>query len=147
VILDTKLRLPLRSRLAATAHDWPTLALAGPDASAARQSELEAAGVQVARVPTGPGGSVDINAALRLLAARGLTRVFSEGGPSVARTLIGEGLADEIVLFTSPKPLARAGVRALDEDSRAAIANPSRYRIIEDAMAGVDRMRIFERAA
>ena len=35
--------------------------------------------------------------ALRALGARGVTRVFSEGGPRVAARLIALGLADEVV--------------------------------------------------
>ena len=66
--------------------------------------------------------------ALRALAARGVTRVFSEGGPRVAARLIALGLADEVALITAEKPLGRAGVPALDPEARAALLDQSRYR-------------------
>ena len=66
--------------------------------------------------------------ALRALSVRGITRVFSEGGPQVAARLIALGLADEVALITADKPLGRPGVAALDPDARAALLDGSRYR-------------------
>jgi diaminohydroxyphosphoribosylaminopyrimidine deaminase / 5-amino-6-(5-phosphoribosylamino)uracil reductase len=83
--------------------------------------------------------------ALRALAARGITRVFSEGGPCVAARLIALGLADEVALITAEKPLGRRGVPALSEEARAALADPSRYRVDETLACGPDTMRVWER--
>ena len=69
---------------------------------------------------------VDLGAALRLLGKRGVTRVFSEGGPRVASRLIALGLADEVVVFTALKPLGRPGLPALDAAAHAALADPAR---------------------
>jgi diaminohydroxyphosphoribosylaminopyrimidine deaminase/5-amino-6-(5-phosphoribosylamino)uracil reductase len=41
---------------------------------------LTAAGIEVMRVDGSNDETVDLGAALRLLAARGITRVFCEGG-------------------------------------------------------------------
>ena len=79
------------------------------------------------------------------LSARGVTRVFSEGGPRVAARLIALGLADEVVIFTAEKPLGRAGLPALSKAARAALADPSRYRLVETAAYGPDAMRVWER--
>ncbi len=147
VVLDTRLRLPTTSRLAATARAWRTLVVAGPDADARAEGALAEAGVEVLRVPLGAGGHIDLGLALKALGARGVTRVFSEGGPRVAAELIARGLADEVAVFTSPKPLARRGVEALDAVSRAALADPSRYRPFADGVAGVDRYKHLERSS
>ena len=96
VVLDARLELPLASRLVATAREFPTLIVATPDASPERALALVAAGVEVARVASDAGGGIDLGAALRLLAGRGITRVFSEGGPRVAAGLVAAGLADEV---------------------------------------------------
>ncbi len=87
VVLDTHLRLPERSRLAATAEDIPTLAIAGAAASDEPARRLQDLGVMIERVPLDAEGHVDLPSALRALAARGITRVFSEGGPLVAARL------------------------------------------------------------
>lgn len=147
VVLDTHLRLSPRSRLASTARDTPALVIAGPEAPAGAQRALEAAGVVVERVPLGAEGHLDLEAALQLLGRRGVTRVFSEGGPTLAARLIGAGCADEVVTFTNSRPLGRPGVPALAPASRAALADPVRYRLMEDARAGLDRMRRWERIA
>ena len=128
VVLDTHLRLPVRSRLAATARDVPTLVIAGPDAPDEASRRLVDLGVAIERVGLDAGGRADLGQALRALAARGITRVFSEGGPRVAARLIALGLADEVALITAEKPLGRRGVPALSEAARAALSDGSRYR-------------------
>ena len=94
------------------ARDFPTFVLCGADADprGARLGWAWGSRSQAARWPA--AGSI-LRAALRVLGARGITRVFSEGGPRVGAALIAQGLADEMVLFTSPKPLGRKGVEAL----------------------------------
>jgi diaminohydroxyphosphoribosylaminopyrimidine deaminase / 5-amino-6-(5-phosphoribosylamino)uracil reductase len=145
VVLDTHLRLYERSRLAATAGDVPTLVIAGEAATEERARRLADLGVMIERVGLDPEGHVDLEHSLRALAARGITRVFSEGGPSVAARLIALGLADEVVLITAKKPLGRAGVPALNAASRAALAEGSRYRSVETLACGPDALRLWER--
>jgi len=145
VILDSRLELPLQSRLGATAREFPTLAIATRAAAAEREAALTAKGVEVARVDPDASGRVDLNAALRLLARRGLTRVFSEGGPRVGARLIALGLADEVVLLTALKPLGRPGLPALDAPAYAVLNDRARYREIETAVYGADTLRRLER--
>ena len=146
VVLDTHLGLPERSRLAATAGEIPTLVIAGeaaPREAAARLTDL---GVMIERTGLDPEGRVDLHQALRALAARGITRVFSEGGPSVAARLIALKLADEVALITAEKPLGRPGVPALDAEARAALLDKSRYCPVEKLAYGPDGLRLWERA-
>lgn len=138
VVLDRRLRLPPGSRLAATAATVPTLALAGLDAPAEAEAVLRARGVEVERV----GG---LGEALRALGRRGITRVFSEGGPTVGAALIRDGFADEALLFTAQKPLGRAGRPALGPDALAALADPARYVEAEAVAYGPDNLRRWER--
>jgi diaminohydroxyphosphoribosylaminopyrimidine deaminase/5-amino-6-(5-phosphoribosylamino)uracil reductase len=146
VVLDTHLRLPERSRLVATAGEIPTLVVAGegtPDEAARRLADL---GVMIERVPLDPEGRVELHQALRALATRGITRVFSEGGPRVAARLIALGLADQVALITAEKPLGRPGAPALDPEARAALLDQSRYRHVETLAYGPDTTRLWERA-
>jgi diaminohydroxyphosphoribosylaminopyrimidine deaminase/5-amino-6-(5-phosphoribosylamino)uracil reductase len=146
VVLDTRLRLPERSRLAATAADIPTLVLAGTAAPDEAARRLEGLGVMIERVPADADGRVDLHQVLRTLAARGITRVFSEGGPKVAARLIALKLADAIALITADKPLGRPGVAALDAEARAALLDDTSYRPVETFAYGPDTMRFWERA-
>ena len=93
-----------------------------------------------------PEGHVDLGQSLRALAERGVTRVFSEGGPKVAGRLINLGLADDVVLITAEKPLGRPGQPSLSEQARAALLDPQRYAPVDRVIYGPDVMRRFERA-
>ncbi len=145
VVLDTHLRTPVHSRLALTARDRKTLIFAGDKADASKEIDLMGAGIEIVRIGLHDSGHVDLLQALQTLGARGVTRVLSEGGPVVAGALIAQGLADEVVLFTSPRPFARRGVEALARDARALLADPVRYSRLAESHAGVDKCRCFER--
>jgi diaminohydroxyphosphoribosylaminopyrimidine deaminase/5-amino-6-(5-phosphoribosylamino)uracil reductase len=145
VVLDAHLRLSPRSRLAVTAHDFPTLAIATDAASSERAEALQAAGVSVERVAADRDGHVDLPSALQALGRRGITRVFSDGGPHVASALIIAGLVDEAILFTAQKPLGRPGLPALDGAALSALEDRMRYAEAEIARFGSDEMRRFER--
>jgi diaminohydroxyphosphoribosylaminopyrimidine deaminase/5-amino-6-(5-phosphoribosylamino)uracil reductase len=145
VVLDARLSLSPRSRLAVTAQETPLLVVAGADvAEAAARAFSEATGAEVARVPL-QGARLDLLAVLRLLADRGVTRVFSEGGPRVAESLIVAGFADEVILHKGVRPLGRPGRPALTPAARAVLDNPSRYRMIETRMLGADQMTRYAR--
>ncbi|WBU36837.1 bifunctional diaminohydroxyphosphoribosylaminopyrimidine deaminase/5-amino-6-(5-phosphoribosylamino)uracil reductase RibD [Homoserinibacter sp. YIM 151385] len=47
-------------------------------------------------------GSRDLRAALEALHARGIRRVYVEGGPTVASAFLAAGLADELVVYLAP---------------------------------------------
>src|ERR1700722_12017800 len=89
IVLDTHLRLPEGSRVASTAGEIPTLVIAGAGAPDEAARQLEDLGVMIEPVPVDAEGHVDLHHALRALSVRGITRVFSEGGPMVAARLIG----------------------------------------------------------
>jgi diaminohydroxyphosphoribosylaminopyrimidine deaminase/5-amino-6-(5-phosphoribosylamino)uracil reductase len=146
VVLDTHLSLPARSRLVTGARGVPTLVLAGADAPEEAARRLAGFGVTIERIRLDADGRIDLNEALRALSRRGVTRVFSEGGPGVAARLLGLGLADEVALITAEKPLGRPGVPALGREARAALLDPSRYRLRETMRYGADAMRVWERA-
>jgi diaminohydroxyphosphoribosylaminopyrimidine deaminase / 5-amino-6-(5-phosphoribosylamino)uracil reductase len=146
VVLDTHLRLPERSRLAATAGELPTLIIAGEAAPEDAVLRLNDLSVAVERVSLDAEGHVDLHPALRALAARGITRVFSEGGPQVAGRLIALGLADEVALITAEKPLGRPGVPALDRQARASLVDGAHYRLDETLAYGPDTLRLWRQA-
>jgi len=145
VVLDSRLRLPLGSRICATAKDYPTIVIAGASAAVKLAAELRERGVEVLRVAEVAEGRLDLREALGLLARRGLTRVFSEGGPTIGSALIRLGLADEVILLTAEKPLGRPGRAALEPDALAALGDTARYTEATGANYGPDAMRRWER--
>jgi diaminohydroxyphosphoribosylaminopyrimidine deaminase / 5-amino-6-(5-phosphoribosylamino)uracil reductase len=91
--------LPVTSRLATSAGETPTILLTS-SISSVQAGALTAAGVEIVRA----GGLRD---GLALLAARGLVEILCEGGPSLAATLLAEGLVDRLVVFVAPLVIGR----------------------------------------
>ncbi len=112
VVFDTRLRLPIGSRLVLTARDVPTLVLCGIDASVSAEEELLAAGVECVRCSVSAEGRLDVLAALRSLAQRGIVSLMVEGGAELAGSLLAGRYADELHVFVAPillGPRGRAG--------------------------------------
>ncbi len=65
------------------------------------------------RVVAAGTGDVDLAAAVRALADRGLPRVLAEGGPHLLGRLLQEGLVDDLCLTTSPQLVGDAGPRVV----------------------------------
>lgn len=147
VILDSHLRLPLASRLVQTAGEVPVWVIAAETAPTEPELALVAAGVEVMRVSAGPDGHLDLGEALVLLGTRGITRVFSEGGPAIGEKLALAGLADEVVVSTSPKPLGRPGIVAVRPGLAEMLARPDLYRLAQAEPIGHDLIELYERIA
>lgn len=144
VVLDARLQLSPLSRLVATARAVPVLVIAGNNAPIAAEAALAARGVAVVRLALDGQGRIDLAAALQLLAARGITRVFSEGGPQVADALLAQDLVDEVLLFASQKPFGRPGLPALGAPARGLLADAGRF-VQESHMVGADRLTYYQR--
>lgn len=145
VVLDTHLRMPATMVLAKTARDIPTWIIAADDAPTTREAALVAAGVEVMRVARGSDGHLDLRAALTLLATRGITRVFSEGGPTVGEQLALRDLADEVIVSTSPAVLGREGITAVRPALAALLAEGRRFALARQEMIGHDSFTFYER--
>ena len=109
VIFDTHLRLPLNSRLVETAKEAPTWVVAGAEGPAEVELALSEAGCLVLRVPTSAEGRIDVSAALRSIAQRGVVSVLFEGGAELAGSLLAARLADELHVFIAPLLLGPRG--------------------------------------
>ena len=144
VVLDAGLRLPLQSRLLATAGEMPLLIMAGKHAPAASEIAVRQHGAEVVRVAE-TEGRLDLREVLNLLAQRGITRLMVEGGPTVASALIEADLVDEAVFFHSPVVIGEEGLLALE--SRAAQLPNQHLNRVSSEPVGLDRREIYERGS
>jgi diaminohydroxyphosphoribosylaminopyrimidine deaminase/5-amino-6-(5-phosphoribosylamino)uracil reductase len=142
VVIDTNLRTPPGAQLLTTSAEVPTWIVAGEDAPVEAERALVAAGAEVMRV-SAHQGRVDVAEALRLLASRGITRVFSEGGPNLAEALIEADLIDELATATSRTPLGEEGLAALGPKLSGAL--DARFRLVSTDDLGADVLDIYER--
>lgn len=101
VVLDSRLRTPVDSRLVATAGRSPVLLCCRRDADPGRAAELAERGVEIVRVPPSESG-IDLEAAAGELARREVTGVLVEPGPRLAAALVISGLVDRWTVFLAP---------------------------------------------
>jgi diaminohydroxyphosphoribosylaminopyrimidine deaminase / 5-amino-6-(5-phosphoribosylamino)uracil reductase len=144
VVLDSALRLPSDGKLARGAHDVPVWILAAPDAPAARAQALRATGAEVLPVD-GSADRRDLAAALKLIAARGITRLMVEGGPTVAASFLTAGLVDEAVLLRSSATIGPDGIDALEGLPLTALTQSAQLRSRGVETLDGDTVEIFER--
>ena len=109
VVLDTKLRLPVVSRLAQTAREVPTWVMCTTDAPHSAEEALTERGVEVLRTAPSAEGRIDPLAALKVLASRGVVTVMAEGGAELAGSLLAGAAVDELHCFIAPILLGPRG--------------------------------------
>ncbi|MBV8752278.1 MAG: bifunctional diaminohydroxyphosphoribosylaminopyrimidine deaminase/5-amino-6-(5-phosphoribosylamino)uracil reductase RibD [Hyphomicrobiales bacterium] len=144
VVLDSTLRLSPESKLARGAREVPLWILTGPDAPSGRADALRACGAEVLPVG-GSGDRRDLAAALKLIAARGITRLLVEGGPTVAAAFLTAGLVDTAVLLRSPVVIGEDGINALEGVPLTALTQSAQLRSRGVESVGSDTVEIFER--
>lgn len=142
IVLDAGLAIPPRSRLVATALEAPVL-LVAREGTPVPAPLAGVPGLEIVHVPAAPDGRLDLGAMLKRLGERGVTRIFSEGGPRVADGLIAAGLADDVMLFTSPRPLGRDGVPGLSVAARRTLHEC--YDLLSDRLVGGDHFHHYAR--
>jgi diaminohydroxyphosphoribosylaminopyrimidine deaminase / 5-amino-6-(5-phosphoribosylamino)uracil reductase len=147
VVLDSQLRMPLSSRLVQSAQLKPLWIVAAENAPVAAEKALKNAGAEVMRIGRGSDDMLDLAAALRLLGLRGITRVFSEGGPIVGEALAEQGLADTIIVSTADHALGVNGIVALRSSLSDLLKDPKCYALIETLRFGTDVFKTYERVA
>lgn len=115
LVLDTNLRVPPACALAESAREIETIVACGAAASLERQGALEDLGVKVWRVGEAASSGVDAAAVLKRAAEAGKLNVLAEGGPTIASTLLNEGLVDRVAFFVSPVLYGSGGRPAFSE--------------------------------
>jgi diaminohydroxyphosphoribosylaminopyrimidine deaminase/5-amino-6-(5-phosphoribosylamino)uracil reductase len=145
VVLDSRLRLPLDGKLVRSASVTPLWVFTTPAAPPAAEHALRTLGAEVVRV-AGSTGGLDLSAALKQIAARGITRLMVEGGAKIAAAFVGADLVDAAALFRSPNAVGSDGVDALEGLPLAALTDSPRLTLHGGESFGADRLELFERA-
>jgi diaminohydroxyphosphoribosylaminopyrimidine deaminase / 5-amino-6-(5-phosphoribosylamino)uracil reductase len=101
VVFDSAARLPLDSRLLATADQSPVLVVTAPDAEIDRLEALRARGAETI-LAAGANSAERIGATLAELGRRGLTSLLLEGGATLAAAFAAAGEIDEARVFVAP---------------------------------------------
>ena len=108
VVADSKLRIPLKSRLVKTA-DQDLLILTTQPPTSAKARALAKAGVEVLRVKSNKG-RIGLPAALAELGQREILNVLIEAGSEMNAAALEAGIVDRAVLYYAPRILGEGGV-------------------------------------
>lgn len=137
IVIDRLLRHSPQSRLGQTAREVPVWLLHGPEASTGAQEAWREARAMLIPCPL-HNGQIDLTAALKLLADQGLTRIFCEGGGTLAAGLIRAGLVDELALFSAGALIGAEGRAAFGALGLEHLAEAPRPRLISQRPSGPD---------
>lgn len=145
IVLDSRLRLPLTSRLVRGARQVPVwvVALAGVDRL--RAQAFADCGVEVIEVAGGEVGAIDMAEVLRALGSRGLTRVLAEGGARLAGSLLREDLVDGVEWFRAPSVIGGDGVAAVAGSGIDLLAQAPGFEGVGVRRAGPDLVESYVR--
>jgi diaminohydroxyphosphoribosylaminopyrimidine deaminase/5-amino-6-(5-phosphoribosylamino)uracil reductase len=101
VILDSRLRLPPKSRIVEAADD-DLLVFTAASLKSAKARKLQNAGTEIVQVKA-KGGRLDLRAALVELGRREILSVLLEAGPTLNGAALTAGIVHKLFLFYAPK--------------------------------------------
>lgn len=113
IVADSRLRLPLTSKLVKTANHIPLWIVTAEGNDKTRVQAFLDLGVELIETRAGVAGLPDISEALTGLCERGITRLLVEGGAHLAASLIREKQVDRLEWFSANKLIGGDGLSAL----------------------------------
>lgn len=144
VIVSTRLDVPPDAKMFADGGA-PVIVFAMPRVSPARHAILEAMGMRIESVETGPGG-VDLSEVLGRLGELGVQSVLCEGGGRIAASLIAADAVERIEWFRAPLILGGDGRPAIADLTYDALAEAPRFKRVALRELGSDIWESYERA-
>ena len=145
------LRVMLDARLDALRPDAhllddsaPTLVL---HAAGVRPKDDRYSRVELVEVAVDAGNRIDLVAALRLLAARGVNELQVEAGPALCGALFEHNLVDELLLYVAPAVLGDTARPLLTLPPLASMAERRDWRVVDRRMIGRDQRLLLRPAA
>jgi diaminohydroxyphosphoribosylaminopyrimidine deaminase/5-amino-6-(5-phosphoribosylamino)uracil reductase len=139
VVISRLLDLPLMGQLARTAEEVPVWICHGSDADATLRQAWQGLGARL--IPcTLRGRQLDPASVLDGLGSAGLTRVFCEGGGTLAASLLQSQLVDELIGFTAGVALGAEGRPSLGALGLERLADAPRFALVETCAVGPDVM-------
>jgi diaminohydroxyphosphoribosylaminopyrimidine deaminase/5-amino-6-(5-phosphoribosylamino)uracil reductase len=117
VVLDSQLKMPLKSRLLATSADDLLIVTRSDDQ--VRRRELTERGARILQIDTQAEGGISLRALLARLGEQNITSVMIEGGARINRSALLSDSADKLFLFYAPTFLGADAVPVLSIGQQA----------------------------
>ena len=114
IVVDSSLRTPMDAAVLAGGAAAGTVLAVNRRAPEDRRREVESLGATVLRLPSDPGGGVDLGALLAELDDRGVGSVMVEGGAALITSLLRGRFVDRLAVCIAPKILG-SGIEAVGD--------------------------------
>ena len=101
IVVDSRLRTPLKAQILAQQHRAKTIIATTPAAPAARRSIMKKKGIEILTLPA-LQGRVSLPALLQELGRLGILSLLVEGGSEINAAMLKAKLADHIRLYIGP---------------------------------------------
>ncbi len=137
IVMDSRLSHSPESRLGQTAKTSPVWLLHGPYAPQENREAWAGQGAILLETAC-ENATINPHAALQTLANQGLTRIFCEGGGTLAAALIRANLVDDLALFTAGALIGCDGKASLAALNLAALKDAPRLTLRETKTIGPD---------
>lgn len=144
IVLDSRLRLPLDSHLLTDGQSPTYIATLERDEDKLRPYRKHAH-VRILMPSETAGGKIDLNSLMRLLADEGIGELIVEAGSELTSAFLAENLADEIVLYRSPKILGSGKDLFSLPENRAALSAPPLWMPVSTEILGHDIKTVFRK--
>ena len=137
IVMDSRLSHSAESRLGQSARQSPVWLLHGPDAPSQNRAAWAGQGAFLLEIPS-ENGHINPRAALQILATQGLTRIFCEGGGTLAASLIRADLIDDLAMFTAGALIGGDGQASLAALNLTLLKEAPRLTLRETKAIGPD---------
>lgn len=106
IICDSRLQIPLESKICQSAEEYPTM-IACAYAEKEKKENLEKLGIQVLEVPQKElpkeEAKVDLAKLMEILGEQNIDSILLEGGGTLNESMLRENLVNEVNVFLAPK--------------------------------------------
>jgi diaminohydroxyphosphoribosylaminopyrimidine deaminase/5-amino-6-(5-phosphoribosylamino)uracil reductase len=145
VVLDSRLRTPLESRLFGGGGGDLLILTAAESTDLARAEALAARGAHVESLP-GESGRVALPAVLDRLGELEMNEVLVEAGATLAGEVLRQGLADELLLYMGPRLLGPSARALIELPEVTELKDAPAFTLLESQQIGEDlRLRLVPR--
>jgi diaminohydroxyphosphoribosylaminopyrimidine deaminase/5-amino-6-(5-phosphoribosylamino)uracil reductase len=114
IILDSKLRIPLGSKILKEQNLAVTIVATTPQANERKLTCLKEMGIETLVVQEDEEGKIYLLDLLKKLGKRNISSILVEGGAKVITSFLRQGLADKIIVAIGPKIMGR-GIEAVGD--------------------------------
>ena len=137
IIVDSKLRIPIKSYVLTDDNSHPTIIATTSKASVKKVAVIKNLGAEVLLVNKERNGRVSLSSLLKELGKRDITSVLVEGGSEIVTSLLKANLVDKMIIPIAPKIIGK-GLEAIGDLNIKKIKDAIRFLSFKTMKKGDD---------